>query len=73
MKLPDASVPPLTTRNLPDEITNVSVLTTADGNAVNVIVLVPHGFPYTDVIVDSLPAFAPVKNLIILSLARPLI
>lgn len=51
---------------------NVSVFATAHGRASKVITVFVQGVTYTSVTNDCLPAFAPVRNLIVLFLAIPL-
>jgi hypothetical protein len=66
-------VPEFHIKNLPVSITNVSVFATAFASAANCIVEVPVAGIIAPVIVASKPAFAPVKNLIVLPTHKPLI
>lgn len=72
LKIFAATVPPFKTIYNPESMMNVSVFATTHGRASNVMTVFVAGVTYTSVTNDCLPAFAPVKNLMVLPFAIPL-
>lgn len=72
LKIFAATVPQFKTIYRPESMINVSVFATAHGRASKVITVFVQGVTYTSVTSDCIPAFAPVRNLIVLPLALPL-
>lgn len=62
LRIPAARVPPFRIIYNPESIINVSVFATAEAKASKVITVFVQGVTYTSVIVDLLPAFAPVRK-----------